>query len=87
MTTIEREADGHVVIEPDSQLPQLWRCENDRQLHPMAVASYVLYIEEIGQVWHHVKSGTIKRRPFFVRRMVVCHACHRSLLDTKGTPE
>lgn len=74
-----------IAVEPDTQEPVLWRCENDRQLHPATMASYVIYIEEIGSAWHHHDGGMVRRRPYFVRRMVVCHACHRSLTDTKGT--
>lgn len=70
-----------IAIEPDGQSPIAWRCEQDRKLHPAAEGSYVVYIEEIGAAWY---GSTVKRRPYFVRRMIVCRPCRRTIANMEG---
>jgi hypothetical protein len=60
----------------EDRTPIAWRCEQDRKLHPASEPSYVVYIEEIGAAYH---GTTTKRRPYFIRRMIVCRPCRRTI--------
>lgn len=78
MNAHERHADAPVAA-------VAWRCELDRTLHPMSEDSHLVYIEEVAQQWSHI--GAVKTRGRFVRRMVVCRPCLRTITDLKGAAD
>lgn len=53
-----------------------WRCEACRKLQPTGIEAKVIHIDEVRSEWH---GTTVKRHSRFVRRMVVCPPCARSI--------
>lgn len=64
--------------------PVAWRCENCRKWQPAKIGSSVILVDEIADRWAF--SGSVKRKGRFLRRMVVCPPCRRSITDQEGEP-
>ena len=58
--------------------PIAWRCEHCKRLQPTAVESVVIHVDEVQSAW---AGRVVKRHARFIRRMVVCPPCRRSIAD------
>lgn len=61
-----------------------WRCESCRRLYPLSIGSHVLIIEDFGSLR---LSGSMRSRPRYLVRMVVCPPCQRTIENVEGSKE
>jgi hypothetical protein len=68
---------GGAYPRPDEDAtPIAWRCEQCKKLQPTNVPSHVIHIDEVQSAW---AGTTVRRHARFIRRVVVCPPCRRSI--------
>lgn len=78
-------AGGRYPGKAEDPTPVAWRCEHCRKLFGANIASEIIYVDEVQSAWS--ESGGVKRHARFIRRMVVCPPCRRTIADTPGRPD
>lgn len=61
---------------PETDRPIAWKCESCRKWMPAGFPSHVILVDDVGSNWHGMGIKGLAR---FIRRMVVCAACKRTI--------
>lgn len=62
---------------PETAEPVAWKCESCRKWIPVGYSSHVILVDDVDTRWSG-RQG-VKGLSRFLRRMVVCAACRRSI--------